>query len=614
MGFIDKFQNSPSHNISDEYLNHLNCLIDELTNVKKYDDSGRQTKAISRYESAIGHYFESKELLEPAIEEYFEIFGDEPHLIEELLNTARSYYDAFYSWQDTFGYDLSDEEKEVNAILTLNDGNLQIIKGKFRLALKKFTDGLSSSPEEYKVAFYERIGNAYSNLNNYNSALKSYEEAIKRDWEITGAWNGKMVTLVEMEKHEEAIEAAHTLLEICDDESPEYYSAKFIITACSCDLGKYQDVVNRPLVLLPESEETNYMNALLWYFRYFSLKKTNASEEECNEAYEEALRYNPDIESTDEVKELLENKPPSPSVKPEYEISEDNAGESSLDDMLRNLNGEKDGKTLEDLLKELNDLTGLSSVKQDVNSQINLVKLRKIREEKGLNQLDLSLHMVFSGNPGTGKTTVARLIAEIYHKLGVLSKGHLVEVDRADLVAGYVGQTALKVQEVVQNALGGILFIDEAYTLTSKGGNDFGDEAIATLLKAMEDNRDDFLVIVAGYPDLMNEFLQSNPGLRSRFNKFIHFEDYSPDELIDILNMRCRKSAMTLSEDSQTYARAFFEKHCKEKGADFANGRDVRNFFEQAYRNMSNRVAIKENPSKEDLSLIILDDLKGISI
>ena len=380
-------------------------------------------------------------------------------------------------------------------------------------------------------------------------------------------------------------------------------------------MEKYEDIINQPPFLLPELEETKDINSLLWYYRYLALKKINAPEEECNEAYDEALRYNPDIESSDEVKELLEEKPPSHKIISKNERPENIPDRSSLDDMLKDLNGEKEGKSLEDLLKELNELTGLSSVKQDVNSQINTVKIRKIREEKGLKQPDLSLHMVFSGNPGTGKTTVARMIAEIYHKLGVLSKGHLVEVDRADLVAGYVGQTALKVQEVVQSALGGILFIDEAYTLTSnKGGNDFGDEAIATLLKAMEDNRDDFLVIVAGYPDLMEEFLQSNPGLRSRFNKFILFEDYSPEELIEILNMRCLKSGMALSEDGQIYAKAFFEKRCKTKGSDFANGRDVRNFFEKAYQNMSNRLATEDNPTKDDLSTIILDDLKGISL
>jgi SpoVK/Ycf46/Vps4 family AAA+-type ATPase len=282
--------------------------------------------------------------------------------------------------------------------------------------------------------------------------------------------------------------------------------------------------------------------------------------------------------------------------------------------MLNELNG-GDGKSLQSLLGELNSLTGLASVKKDVNNLINLVKIRKIREEKGLKQPDMSLHMVFTGNPGTGKTTVARIVAEIYHKLGLLSKGQLIEVDRAALVAGYVGQTAIKTQEVIDTAMGGVLFIDEAYTLTSnKSGEDFGLEAIATLLKAMEDNRDDLIVIVAGYPDLMEEFLQSNPGLRSRFNKVILFEDYSSDELLEMLHMRCRKNGMTLSDTGDKYAKAFFEKRIAAKGKDFANGRDVRNFFEKAYANQSNRLATMDDLSNADLSELTLEDLKGIRI
>ncbi len=170
--------------------------------------------------------------------------------------------------------------------------------------------------------------------------------------------------------------------------------------------------------------------------------------------------------------------------------------------------------------------------------------MERLRREHGLPTADLSLHMVFSGNPGTGKTTVARLMARIYHSLGILSKGQLVETDRSGLVAGYVGQTAIKTRKVIDSALGGVLFIDEAYSLAAGGENDFGQEAIETVLKAMEDHRDDLVVIVAGYDGLMERFIHSNPGLESRFNRFLHFADYTEEELLAIFRMQCEKRVL----------------------------------------------------------------------
>ncbi|MBQ8603667.1 MAG: AAA family ATPase [Oscillospiraceae bacterium] len=270
-------------------------------------------------------------------------------------------------------------------------------------------------------------------------------------------------------------------------------------------------------------------------------------------------------------------------------------------------------KTLDELLEELNILIGLEKVKEDVNSLINLVKIRKIREERGMDSPDMSLHMVFSGNPGTGKTTIARLLAEIYKAMGLLSKGHLTEVDRSGLVGGYVGQTALKVQEVVNKAKGGVLFIDEAYSLTvNRGATDYGFEAVDTLLKFMEDNRDDLIVIVAGYPKPMEEFLNSNPGLKSRFNKYLYFDDYTPEELIGILKLQAKKADLVLSEEAEKFATEFFTKRCENRPENYANARDVRNFFEKALINQANRLAVLDKIEDSQLTTLEVEDFNTI--
>ena len=249
-------------------------------------------------------------------------------------------------------------------------------------------------------------------------------------------------------------------------------------------------------------------------------------------------------------------------------------------------------RPLEEILTDLDGLIGLNAVKQDVRQLANYVKVLQIRQAKGLKVSDMSYHMVFYGKPGTGKTTVARLIGEIYKALGVISRGHLVEADRAKLVAAYVGQTAIKTTEVVSTALGGVLFIDEAYTLApaDSRGNDYGQEAIDTLLKLMEDHRNDLVVIVAGYPDEMGRFITSNPGLQSRFNKYLSFEDYTPEELVEIFNHFCKQNDYCLTEPATETIKTFFRSAYDARDKMFGNARLARNVFEKAIESQSTRI------------------------
>ncbi|MBO4484054.1 MAG: AAA family ATPase [Lachnospiraceae bacterium] len=269
---------------------------------------------------------------------------------------------------------------------------------------------------------------------------------------------------------------------------------------------------------------------------------------------------------------------------------------------------------VEKILEELNSLVGLDNVKSDISALVDLIRVQKMREANGMKSADISKHMVFFGNPGTGKTTVARMLSKIYRGLGVLSGGQLVEVDRGGLVCGYVGQTAIKTQEVIDKSIDGVLFIDEAYTLNvGKGENDFGQEAVDTLLKAMEDNRDRLVVIVAGYTGPMEQFIDSNPGLKSRFNKYIRFDDYTPDELIQILEGMCKGKDYSLSPEAREVAIKYFESRVESKAEDFANAREARNYLEKAITNHAIRVVKLKNPDKKVLSTLEAEDLNSIT-
>jgi len=262
-----------------------------------------------------------------------------------------------------------------------------------------------------------------------------------------------------------------------------------------------------------------------------------------------------------------------------------------------------------DYQTEIQSLIGLSSVKAEITTLANFIKIQQTRQSKGLKISQPSYHCVFTGNPGTGKTTVARIVAEIYKELGILKKGHLVETDRSGLVGEYVGQTAVKTNKIIDTALDGVLFIDEAYSLISKSENDYGKEAIATLLKRIEDNRDRLVVILAGYTAEMQQFIDSNPGLQSRFNRYIEFPDYSAAELYQIFELNLKLFDYTIAKNAIIPLQEFLKKTVDSKNKNFGNARFVRNLFEKTIERQANRLSKDIDLTNEKLSEICFVDI-----
>ncbi len=269
--------------------------------------------------------------------------------------------------------------------------------------------------------------------------------------------------------------------------------------------------------------------------------------------------------------------------------------------------------TLESVMKELSSLTGLENIKNEIQELTHLLEIQKSRQKKGLKNVDIALHTVFTGSPGTGKTTVARLLSRVYFHLGYISKGHLVETDREGLVAGYVGQTATKTNEIIEKSKGGVLFIDEAYSLSDGSGTqDYGAEAISTLLKRMEDFRSDLVVIVAGYPEPIQLFIQSNPGLRSRFTRYFDFKDFTTIELVQIFKNYCLSHDFKLNEDAEEKLSDMLSLLTDKKHNDFGNARDVRTLFEKCVQLQANRLVKLKSKKERKLEIITEEDIPSI--
>ena len=377
------------------------------------------------------------------------------------------------------------------------------------------------------------------------------------------------------------------------------------VESYEADFSKYYDYDKTPMFLETLTEDFDeapmlvrsnlqiIFNAFIAIDGAFSEKEADVALEILDKIDDGNKDYISDVPKEDEENE-------QPALKSEGK----SAGSS-----LTKPDVEVEGDELENALQELNDLIGLDGVKQEVLACINLLRINNMRKSKGLPELQTSNHMVFTGHPGTGKTTVARIMAKIYKSLGVVSKGQLVETDRAGLVAGYMGQTALKTAQVIKKAKGGVLFIDEAYSLSSEdGSNDYGKEAIDTLVKGMEDYRDDLVVIVAGYVDEMKKFINMNPGLRSRFNKYINFANYSAEEMLDIFRRQCEKTQFILSGEAAEAALDYFRTN--QDDPTFGNARGVRNFFDRVVMAQATRILKLKDPSETEFRTIKKDDIQ----
>ena len=454
----------------------------------------------------------------------------------------------------------------------------------YSAAISYFDQAIAINPEFAEAYAYR--GWAYAQMEQYEPAWSDCTTSLNLQPNALAYWlQGKLWQ--DADKTEAAIESFTMAIQLDPSDSANYFSR----AVADYRLGRFADTIADCTSALSVSKSQRSSNIHLTW---------RAQAYEALGQYTEALTDLRTIQSMDPEWEDIEEK----IAVLQAQMGEDTPQNSGQQPATES------SQTLDALLANLEQLTGLPHVKAEVKKLVNLVRVQQLRRDRGLATPPLSLHLVFTGNPGTGKTTVARLISQIYQTLGLLSKGHVIEVDRSGLVAGFVGQTALKVKDVVTEARGGILFIDEAYTLVANSGHgsDFGREAIDTLLKAMEDYRDDFVVIVAGYPEQMTTFLGANPGLQSRFNKYIAFEDYTVSELCEILHDLCQSSGYFLNTAATCYVQELVHDLIQQNAIAFGNARGIRNLFEQAIAAQASRVIELPHPDETDLCTLDATD------
>ncbi|MCL2603555.1 MAG: tetratricopeptide repeat protein [Defluviitaleaceae bacterium] len=542
--------------VAEGYALRSQChyLMEDYEKTKK--DAEKAVKLLDD-DNKIGAVYARKGNAHYHLGEYDDAIGDLSKaikLLEEDDDIGTAYFDRGYTYYliDKYDESLADMAKAVG--LYEDDENIgcaYFITGANHFYLRNYDKVLANLKKGSKLIdmfpyLYFFRGVSHYKENNHDKALKDFEAYIDNDEDDTSL---------------DFLGHAH------------YFRA--VIYNGTERLKKAANACEQCLKIIKEAKKGGLEGNA--DYSYDSLYKLRGEVSDMLEALEAGEKYAPDTKKNPEAVEVKNSEAGQPEA-----------------------------------LDKLNGLIGLGRVKEEVNTVINLLKIKKMREKAGVSTAAMSLHMVFSGNPGTGKTTVARILGDLYRNLGVLSKGQLIEVDRSGLVGQYIGETALKTLEVVETAMGGILFIDEAYALASaKGvsGHDFGQEAIDTLLKAMEDNRDNLIVIAAGYEKEMETFLQANPGMQSRFNTFIHFDDYSAEELYAIFMNLVKSNSYTCTDEVKTHLTDYFINMYANRKDNFANGREVRNTFENMIKRQANRLAKLSDISESDLYGIKAEDI-----